>query len=160
MVKHFFSVCLDVRNISGSTMILGYLGVTAVSGYVYYLTWKKVRKDQIEMRSAKLALHPLLTAERDREYVSYRIVLCGTFLYSIYWSMQPQFLDMALTNNTARVVDKSAKGGLSSPFLITPASKAHVWFIPVRPCYLTAGEGLSIFLSCCSQLTIRSIYLT
>jgi hypothetical protein len=55
-------------------MILGYVGVTAVAGYVYYLTWKKVRQDQIEMRSAKLALQPLLLAERDREYVSCRIV--------------------------------------------------------------------------------------
>ena len=41
-----------------------------MAGYVYYLTWKKVRKDSIEMRSAKLALTPLLMAERDREYVS------------------------------------------------------------------------------------------
>jgi len=46
------------------------VGVTAVAGYVYYLTWKKVRQDSIEMRSAKLALTPLLMAERDREYVS------------------------------------------------------------------------------------------
>ncbi|PNF34930.1 NADH dehydrogenase [ubiquinone] 1 alpha subcomplex subunit 13 [Cryptotermes secundus] len=53
-----------------STMILGYLAVTAVSGYVYYLTWKKVRQDQIEMRSARLALQPLLTAERDREFLN------------------------------------------------------------------------------------------
>jgi len=41
-----------------------------VAGFVYYLTWKKVRQDSIEMRSAKLALTPLLMAERDREYVS------------------------------------------------------------------------------------------
>jgi len=41
-----------------------------VAGFVYYLTWKKVRRDSIEMRSAKLALTPLLMAERDREYVS------------------------------------------------------------------------------------------
>jgi hypothetical protein len=55
-------------------MILGYLGVTAVAGYVYFLTWKKVRQDEIEMRSAKLALTPLLMAERDREYVSCIII--------------------------------------------------------------------------------------
>lgn len=41
-----------------------------MAGYVYYLTWKKVRQDSIEMRSAKLAITPLLMAERDREYVS------------------------------------------------------------------------------------------
>jgi hypothetical protein len=72
-------------------MILGYLGVTAVAGYVYFLTWKKVRQDEIEMRSAKLALQPLLMAERDREYVSCKIVpgickknlifVCIAFLY-------------------------------------------------------------------------------
>jgi hypothetical protein len=66
-------VCLFVIlvfDFSGPTVILGYVGVTAVAGYVYYLTCKKVRQDSIEMRSAKLALMPLLTAERDREYVS------------------------------------------------------------------------------------------
>lgn len=41
-----------------------------MAGYVYFLTWKKVRRDEIEMRSAKIALTPLLMAERDREYVS------------------------------------------------------------------------------------------
>jgi NADH dehydrogenase (ubiquinone) 1 alpha subcomplex subunit 13 len=59
----------NILNLSGSTLILGYLGVTAAAGYVYFLTWKKVRRDEIEMRSAKLALTPLLMAERDREYV-------------------------------------------------------------------------------------------
>jgi hypothetical protein len=49
-----------------------------VAGYVYYLTWKKVRQDSIEMRSSKLALTPLLMAERDREYVSGMI---NTILY-------------------------------------------------------------------------------
>jgi hypothetical protein len=46
------------------------LGVTAAAGYVYFLTWKKVRRDDIEMRSDKLPLTPLLIAEWDREYVS------------------------------------------------------------------------------------------
>ncbi|XP_069699514.1 NADH dehydrogenase [ubiquinone] 1 alpha subcomplex subunit 13 [Periplaneta americana] len=54
---------------SGSTIILGYLGMTAIAGYIYFLTWKKVKRDEIEMRSAKLALKPLLTAERDREFL-------------------------------------------------------------------------------------------
>lgn len=54
---------------SGPTVILGYVGVTAAACYVYYLTWKKVRQDSIEMRSARLAITPLLMAERDREYV-------------------------------------------------------------------------------------------
>jgi hypothetical protein len=55
-------------------MLLGYVGVTAVAGYVYFLTWRKVRQEDIEMRSGKLALKPLLMAERDREYVYFRIV--------------------------------------------------------------------------------------
>ncbi|KDR16119.1 NADH dehydrogenase [ubiquinone] 1 alpha subcomplex subunit 13 [Zootermopsis nevadensis] len=54
---------------TGTTLILGYLGVTAIASYVYFLTWKKVRRDEIEMRSARLALTPLLTAERDREFL-------------------------------------------------------------------------------------------
>lgn len=60
----------------GTTLILGYLGVTAIASYVYFLTWKKVRRDEIEMRSARLALTPLLTAERDREYVFSHIYHC------------------------------------------------------------------------------------
>ncbi|XP_022920790.1 NADH dehydrogenase [ubiquinone] 1 alpha subcomplex subunit 13 [Onthophagus taurus] len=54
---------------SGFTMIAGYLGVTAGAAYVYYLTCKKVHREDIEERSARFALTPLLTAERDREYL-------------------------------------------------------------------------------------------
>jgi NADH dehydrogenase (ubiquinone) 1 alpha subcomplex subunit 13 len=82
----FCAVCLYVLNISGSTMLLGYVGVTAVAGYVYFLTWRKVRQDNIEMRSGKLALQPLLMAERDREYVYCRIVpgICKNCLNFLY----------------------------------------------------------------------------
>lgn len=67
-----------------------------------------------------------------------------------------------ITNNTVRVVDKSAKGGLNTPFLITPPSKAifdllpgRVWLIPVRLGYLR-WEGA--YLTYCLRLSIRSIY--
>ncbi|PSN29341.1 hypothetical protein C0J52_25560 [Blattella germanica] len=53
----------------GSTIILGYLGMTAVASYIYYLQWKKIRQEDIEMRSGKLALYPMLLAERDRAFL-------------------------------------------------------------------------------------------
>lgn len=37
--------------------------------YLYKLTEKKVRKDEIEMRSGKMAIYPMLLAERDRAYM-------------------------------------------------------------------------------------------
>lgn len=50
-------------------MIFGYFGITAAGLYVYFLNCKKVKRDTVEMRSARLALQPLLFAERDREYL-------------------------------------------------------------------------------------------
>lgn len=50
-------------------MIAGYLGVTAAAFYVYYRTYKGIREDEIESRSARLALFPMLLAERDRAYL-------------------------------------------------------------------------------------------
>lgn len=43
--------------------------MTAGSGYIMYLTRQQLKREEIEMRSAKLALAPLLIAERDREYL-------------------------------------------------------------------------------------------
>ncbi|CRL00761.1 CLUMA_CG014016, isoform A [Clunio marinus] len=54
---------------TGYQMILGYLGVTAGSAYLYYLNTLEIDREDIEMRSAKLATFPLLLAERDREYL-------------------------------------------------------------------------------------------
>lgn len=42
------------------------LATTVVGHYMYFLEWKRVKREMIEMRSAQLALHPLLLAERDR----------------------------------------------------------------------------------------------
>lgn len=54
---------------AGFQMIAAYLGITAASGYIYYLTWKEIYHDEIEMRSGRLALAAMLQAERDREYL-------------------------------------------------------------------------------------------
>lgn len=48
-------------------MIIGFLGMTVGAMYVYYLTSKKVKMQELEMRSARIALRPILLAERDRE---------------------------------------------------------------------------------------------
>lgn len=36
---------------------------------MYYLTHKEIKHDEIEMRSGRHAILPLLMAERDREYL-------------------------------------------------------------------------------------------
>ncbi|CAB3244084.1 unnamed protein product [Arctia plantaginis] len=54
---------------SGYTIFAGYLGVTAAAIYLYNINYKQVVKDRIEMRSAKMAIYPMLVAERDREYL-------------------------------------------------------------------------------------------
>lgn len=43
--------------------------MTAVSLYIYYLTHKELKRNEIEMRSGRHALLPMLLAERDREYL-------------------------------------------------------------------------------------------
>lgn len=50
-------------------MFAGYAGLTLVSIYLYNLTAKRIQKNEIEMRSAKMAIYPMLLAERDREYL-------------------------------------------------------------------------------------------
>ncbi|GLG95605.1 NADH dehydrogenase (Ubiquinone) 1 alpha subcomplex subunit 13 [Gryllus bimaculatus] len=53
----------------GYAMIAGYLGITAGACYLFYLNKRKVTRDEIEARSAKIAIYPLLLAERDREFL-------------------------------------------------------------------------------------------
>ncbi len=50
-------------------MIAAYFGITTASIYVYYLTWKEIYHEEIEMRSGRFALAAMLQAERDREYL-------------------------------------------------------------------------------------------
>jgi NADH dehydrogenase (ubiquinone) 1 alpha subcomplex subunit 13 len=52
--------------IPGFSMILGYAAVTTGSLYLYYLNCKDVKRHEIEMRSSRLAMYPMLLAERDR----------------------------------------------------------------------------------------------
>lgn len=50
-------------------MFAGYVGITAFALYLYSITNKNIRKNEIEMRSSKMAIYPMLLAERDREYL-------------------------------------------------------------------------------------------
>ncbi|XP_046611753.1 NADH dehydrogenase [ubiquinone] 1 alpha subcomplex subunit 13 [Neodiprion virginianus] len=54
---------------SGRSMILGYFAVTSVSFYIYFKGYKVIKKHEVEMRSARMVMFPLLLAERDREYL-------------------------------------------------------------------------------------------
>ncbi|XP_046400214.1 NADH dehydrogenase [ubiquinone] 1 alpha subcomplex subunit 13 [Ischnura elegans] len=54
---------------SGYSMFLGFTGITTAALYLYYLQCKKIKREEIEMRSSRIALFPLLVAERDREYL-------------------------------------------------------------------------------------------
>lgn len=50
-------------------MLGTYLAVTIGGLGIYYLTAKKVKRDEIEMRSAQNVIFPVLIAERDREFL-------------------------------------------------------------------------------------------
>ena len=50
-------------------MIGAYVGITSVGLYIYYLTAKKIRREEIEARSAENVIFPILIAERDREFL-------------------------------------------------------------------------------------------
>ncbi|XP_071449667.1 NADH dehydrogenase [ubiquinone] 1 alpha subcomplex subunit 13 [Hetaerina americana] len=54
---------------SGYSMFLGFTAMTTAAFYIYYLQCKKIKRERIEMRSSRLALFPLLMAERDRAYL-------------------------------------------------------------------------------------------
>lgn len=50
-------------------MFAGYLGMTAGALYLYYINYKRIQRHEIEMRSSKMAIYPMLLAERDREFL-------------------------------------------------------------------------------------------
>lgn len=50
-------------------MFAGYLAMTFGSAYIFSFTERKIRKQEIEARSSKMAIYPMLLAERDREYL-------------------------------------------------------------------------------------------
>lgn len=43
--------------------------MTTGAAYLYYLNVVQVNRENLERRAGRLAIHPLLTAERDREYL-------------------------------------------------------------------------------------------
>lgn len=45
------------------------MAITAGATYLYSLNCKSVKKDRVENRSGRLAILPVLVAERDREYL-------------------------------------------------------------------------------------------
>ena len=70
------SLCPEIEKIheplfslAGKSLWGIHLAISSGALYLFYLNYKKVERDQIEMRSARFALMPLLFAERDREYL-------------------------------------------------------------------------------------------
>ena len=58
---------IHLRNVIGGKTGIGiFLACTFTGCYGYYLTYKGIKKNDIEMRSSRLAITPLLYAERDR----------------------------------------------------------------------------------------------
>ncbi|KAG5674926.1 hypothetical protein PVAND_004871 [Polypedilum vanderplanki] len=54
---------------NGFQIIGAYIGITTFAVYIYHLTNKQIQREEVEMRSARLALMPMLIAERDREFL-------------------------------------------------------------------------------------------
>lgn len=50
-------------------LIGGYIAISGASFYIYHLTQKEITRDEIEMRSCRNVMMPVLIAERDREYL-------------------------------------------------------------------------------------------
>ncbi|XP_012059930.1 PREDICTED: NADH dehydrogenase [ubiquinone] 1 alpha subcomplex subunit 13 [Atta cephalotes] len=58
---------IKLRSVLGAKGTLAFFLATTFGGmYAYYLSFKQVRHQQIEMRSARWAIFPALLAERDR----------------------------------------------------------------------------------------------
>lgn len=55
--------------LSSKMLFAGYLAVTAGAIYMYKLTHKKINREEIEMRSCRNVMLPIVMAERDREYL-------------------------------------------------------------------------------------------
>ncbi|KAL6438815.1 hypothetical protein ACFW04_003715 [Cataglyphis niger] len=58
---------VKIRTILGARSTLAiFFATTVIGAYTHYLNYKIVKRNQIEMRSARLAIWPALIAERDR----------------------------------------------------------------------------------------------
>ncbi|XP_055325678.1 NADH dehydrogenase [ubiquinone] 1 alpha subcomplex subunit 13 [Sitodiplosis mosellana] len=55
--------------LSAKLMFAGYAALTAGAYYMYYLTDQKITREEIEMRSCRNVMLPIVFAERDREYL-------------------------------------------------------------------------------------------
>ncbi|KAI4500591.1 hypothetical protein M0802_004183 [Mischocyttarus mexicanus] len=45
------------------------LACTIVGHYWYFVEWKRIKREEVEMKSAQFAIHPILIAERDRAFL-------------------------------------------------------------------------------------------
>ena len=54
---------------SGFQILGAYVAVSAVGYYIYYLTCKRITREEIEMQSAQNVILPIMIAERDREFL-------------------------------------------------------------------------------------------
>ncbi|XP_031626579.1 NADH dehydrogenase [ubiquinone] 1 alpha subcomplex subunit 13 [Contarinia nasturtii] len=55
--------------LSAKMCFLGFIGLSAGAMYMFYLTDRKMQREEIEMRSCRNVLLPIVMAERDREYL-------------------------------------------------------------------------------------------
>lgn len=55
--------------LKGWQWIAGYFAVSTTALYLYYLNYKQLHIWDVEMRSSKFVVYPLLLAERDREFL-------------------------------------------------------------------------------------------
>ncbi|KAJ2950988.1 hypothetical protein O0L34_g5364 [Tuta absoluta] len=54
---------------NGYILFTAYAVVTTGALYLFYLTSEKIKKHEIELRSNKMAIYPMLLAERDRAFL-------------------------------------------------------------------------------------------
>lgn len=55
--------------LSAKLLFAGYAALTAGAYYMYILTDRKITREEIEMRSCRNVMLPIVLAERDREYL-------------------------------------------------------------------------------------------
>lgn len=55
--------------LSAKLLFAGYAVLTAGAYYMYYLTDRKISREEVEMRSCRNVMLPIVLAERDREYL-------------------------------------------------------------------------------------------
>lgn len=55
--------------LSAKLLFAGYIAVSAGAYYMYHLTDKQIIREEIEMRSCRNVMLPIVLAERDREYL-------------------------------------------------------------------------------------------